>query len=53
MPATYPPKPLDVARILADQAAGALFQHVFGTAFADARDAGIGFHRHHQVALVE
>ena len=44
---------LDVMRVLPDQPAGALFQGVLGAAFAHARDAGVGFHRHHHVALVE
>ena len=47
------PEALDVLRILSDQAAGALLQSVPRSAFADARDAGIGLHLHHQVALVE
>ena len=47
------PQPLDVVRVLADQPAGALLQHVLGAAFADAGDPGLGLHGHHQVALVE
>ena len=47
------PEALDVLRVLADQAAGALFEHLLGAAFADAGDAGVGLDGHHQVALIE
>ena len=47
------PKPLDILRVLADEPAGALFQHFLGTAFADAGDARVGLDGYHQVALIE
>ena len=47
------PDGLDVERILADERAGALFESVPRPSFADARDSGVGFHRHEHVALVE
>ena len=47
------PEPLDVLRIAADQPAGALLQHVLRSAFADARDSGVGFDGDHHIALIE
>ena len=47
------PQLFDILRILADQPPRQRFQHVLGAAFADARKAGVGLHRHHHVALIE
>ena len=47
------PEALDELGVLADEAAGALFEHLLGTAFADPGDAGFGFDGDYEVALVE
>jgi hypothetical protein len=46
-------KAFDEARVLADDAAGVLFEQILGAAFADAGDAGVGLDRDNDVALVE
>lgn len=45
MRATCPAKDLDIVRVLANQPSGARLQQIFGTPFADACDAGVGFNR--------
>ena len=47
------PETLDVLRVLADEAAGALLERVAGSALADSGDAGVGFDSDDHVALIE
>ena len=47
------PEVLDVLRVAADEAAGGGCEKIFGAAFADAGDAGVGLDGDDDVALVE
>src|SRR5207244_11114684 len=47
------PEALDLERVLADQASGALLERILGAAFADSCDSGVGLDGTDHIALVE
>ena len=47
------PEALDLERVLADQASGALLERVLGAAFADSCNSGVGLDGTDHIALVE
>src|SRR5258706_9266969 len=47
------PETFDELGILADQPSGTLLDRILRAAFSDSDQTGVGFHRHHHIALVE